>query len=170
MIPSNEDPPAVAAADRDFGGVLLGASTGIARPTSTEEVIDSVARAARDGTTLTIRGTGHSAGGQAVPRNSVVLDTMHLNDALDVDTKAEHITCGGGATLRQVVERTLPLGLLPRPLTNQLDLSVGGILGIGSGVGPASHLFGSLAANALELDVVTGDAQVHRCSPTVEPG
>ena len=160
---------ALAAAAEDFGHVRHGTSQGVVQPTSVADVAEAVNAAASTGSALTIRGTAHSAGGQAVPYDSTVLDLTRLSSIGRVDIEAKTVTCEGGATLRQLVEATLPLGLLPRPLTNLLDLTVGGILGIGGGVGPSSHLFGAIASNVVDMQVVTADAALHECSRTVEP-
>jgi len=160
---------ALSGVSEDFGHVVHGDPFGVITPTSGDEVIEAVHAAISSGWYLTLRGNGHSAGGQAVPRGSIVVDLSRLDRVGPVDTEKMTIRCGAGATLRQLVGATLPSGLLPRPLTNLLDLSVGGLLGVGGGVGPSSHLYGAIAANVVELDVVTGDGVLHRCSRMVEP-
>jgi cytokinin dehydrogenase len=159
---------ALAAVAEDFGHVRRGTARGVVRPTSVAEVSEVVRAAASAGSALTVRGTGHSAGGQAVPHDSTVLDLTRVNAVGRIDIEAGTVVCEGGTTLRQLVEAVLPLGFLPRPLTNLLDLSVGGVLGIGGGVGPSSHLFGALASNVIKMRVVTADGTLHECSPTVE--
>jgi cytokinin dehydrogenase len=160
---------ALTAAAEDFGHVRRGTPCGVIHATSAAEVGEAVAAAAAAGSAVTVRGTGHSAGGQAVPFDSTVLDLSHLNSVGRVDLEKMTITCEAGATLRQLVDAALPLGLLPRPLTNLLDLCVGGILGIGGGVGPSSHLVGAIASNVVDMQVVTGDGVLHECSRTAEP-
>jgi cytokinin dehydrogenase len=85
-----------------------------------------------------------------------------------VDRERGTIRCEPGALLRQVVGATLEHGLLPRALTNLLDLTVGGLLSVG-GIGPGSHRYGPLVANVTALEVVTGDGLLRRCSPTEVP-
>jgi hypothetical protein len=74
------------------------------------------------------------------------------------------IRCEPGALLRDVVSTTLEHGLLPRALTNLLDLTVGGVLSVGGGIGQGSHRHGPLAANVAGLEVVTGDGSIRACS------
>jgi cytokinin dehydrogenase len=124
--------------------------------------------AADSGTHLTIRGLGHSAGGQALPSDSAVLDLAHMQDVGPVDVDRLTVRCESGARLRDVVAATLPHRLLPLALTNLLDLTIGGIVSVGGGVGPGSHRSGPMAASVTELEVVTGDGTMHRCSPSVE--
>jgi len=167
MIDRSEE--ALAGVAEDFGHIYRGTARGVVHPRSAEEVSEAVVASAAAGSGVTVRGTGHSAGGQAVPRDSTVFDLSRLNSVGDVEVEDMTVSCDAGATLRQLVEATLPLGLLPRPLTNLLDLSVGGVLGVGGGVGPSSHVFGAIASNVEEIRIVTGDGVEHRCSRTTEP-
>lgn len=168
---SSMDQPSVSStvAVEDFGHVVTGTARGVVRPVSPEEVGEVIREAIASGSKVTLRGVGHSAGGQAVPADSVVLDMSSLNGIGPVDSSGMTIRCQAGATLRQIVDATLPHGLLPRVLTNLLDLTVGGILGVAGGIGPASLRHGSLSATVTELDVVTGDGVIHRCSRSLGP-
>ena len=150
----------------DFGHVLRGSPAGRVRARSADEVAAAVAEAVASGSKLTLRGVGHSAGGQALPKESVVLDLSQMNGVGPVDRERRTIRCEPGALLRQVVAATLQHGLLPRALTNLLDLTVGGLLSVG-GVGPGSHRHGPIARNVASLEVVTGDGSLHRCSRDV---
>jgi cytokinin dehydrogenase len=146
----------------DFGRLVEGMATGQVRPATTEEVVAAVAAARDSGEPVTIRASAHSFGGQAVPDRSRVFDVTRL-DAVRVEDATA--LCGPGATLRQVVEATLPHGLLLPTLTNLLDLTVGGLLSVG-GIGPASQAAGPLVANVSGLTVVTPDAALVTCSRT----
>jgi FAD/FMN-containing dehydrogenase len=146
----------------DFGRLVEGVATGYVCPATMEEVVAAVAGARDSGERVTIRASAHSFGGQAVPDRSQVLDVTRL-DAVRVEDATA--LCGPGATLRQVVDATLPHGLLPPTLTNLLDLTVGGLLSVG-GIGPASQAAGPLVANVSGLTVVTPDAALVTCSRT----
>jgi cytokinin dehydrogenase len=155
--------PAVAAVAEDFGHVLRGSPAGLVRPRSPAEVAEVVREAVSSGSRLTLRGLGHSAGGQALPSGSVAVDLSGLDAIGPVDRERQTIHCQAGALLRPVVVVALEQGLLPRALTNLLDLTVGGLLSVG-GIGPGSHRYGPILANAAELEVVTADGQLHTCS------
>src|SRR5437763_7478967 len=137
---------ALAAVAEDFGHVFRGKPLGVIRPTSAREISRAIGEARASSSRLTLRGIGHSAGGQSLPAESVVMDLSTMNAVGPVDAEAMTVRCGAGATLRQVVSATLPVGFVPRPLTNLLDLSLGGVLGIAGGVGPSSHRYGAIAA------------------------
>jgi len=154
---------AVAAVAEDFGHVLRGSPAGLVRPRSPAEVAEVVRDAASSGSRLTLRGLGHSAGGQALPCGSVVVDLAGLDAIGPADRERLTIRCQAGTLLRSVVKAALKQGLLPRALTNLLDLTVGGLLSVG-GIGPGSHRYGPVMANAPQLEVVTADGQLHTCS------
>ncbi len=145
--------------------MLRGSPAGVVRPRSAGEVSAAVREALTSGSRLTLRGVGHSAGGQALPVDSVVVDLSQMDGVGPVDHERETIHCEAGASMREVVLATLERGLLPRALTNLLDLTVGGLLSVG-GIGPGSHRHGPLVANVAALEVVTGDGSVRRCSRT----
>jgi len=153
------------AVTEDFGHVLRGSPAGVVHPRSAEDVAAVVQRAASSGSTLTLRGLGHSAGGQALPIDSLAVDFSEMRGVGSVDTERGTIWCEAGARLRDVVAATLERGLVPRVLTNLLDLTVGGLLSVG-GIGPGSHRHGPLIANVATLDVVPGDGSLRHCSRT----
>lgn len=148
--------------ERDFGRLVEGSATGHVQPTTVEAVVAAVESARRNRERVTIRASAHSFGGQAVPHRSAVLDVTRLDS---VRVEGATAVCGPGATLRRVVDATLPLGLLPRTLTNLLDLTVGGLLSVG-GIGPASQASGPFVANVSSLTVVTPEAELVTCSKT----
>jgi cytokinin dehydrogenase len=154
---------ALESVSEDFGHVVRGSPAGLACPRTAEEVADVVTNAVSSGSRLTLRGLGHSAGGQALPADSVVVDLSRMNGVGSVDLECRTVHCDAGALFRDVVTATLEHRLLPRALTNLLDLTVGGLLSVG-GVGPGSHRHGPLIANVASLEVVTGDGVRHRCS------
>ena len=72
---------ALAAAAEDFGHVCRGTARGVLYAVSAEDIAEAVTTAAWAGSGVTVRGTGHSAGGQAVPDDSMVFDLSRLNFA-----------------------------------------------------------------------------------------
>src|SRR6266702_2049515 len=149
----------------DFGQVVRGEPVGVVQPRSAREVAALVRDAGSAGERLTVRGAGHSFGGQSLPARSVVVDMSGLRGVESVDGDRELVRCGAGATLRDVVTATLPHGRLPRVMTNLLDLTVGGLLSVG-GIGPGSQSHGSMVSNVASMVVVTGDGEIRRCSRT----
>jgi cytokinin dehydrogenase len=154
---------AVGRVAHDFGNLARGEPLGVVQPASEDEVLALVREACSSGERLTVRGVGHSFGGQSLPARSVVLDMSRLNGVEPIDGDRAVIRCGAGATLREVVAATLPHGWLPKVLTNLLDLTVGGLLSVG-GIGPGSQRFGPIVSNVRSMVVVTGRGEMRRCS------
>jgi FAD/FMN-containing dehydrogenase len=65
----------IESASEDFGHVMRSTPLRVVAPASVDEVVSAVADAAAHGTRLTVRGLGHSCGGQALADRSAVLDT-----------------------------------------------------------------------------------------------
>ncbi len=108
-VPIDRSAAALAAVADDFGHVFRGKPLGVIRPTSVREVAQAIGEAKASGSKLTLRGTGHSAGGQSLPVESVVVDLSAMNVVGPVDAEAMTVRCEAGATLRQLVAATLPL-------------------------------------------------------------
>src|SRR6266581_8509208 len=142
----------------DFGHVVRGEPAGVVRPRSEQEVAALVRDACAAGGRLTVRGAGHSFGGQSLPARSVVVDMSGLT-GVELAGDGELVRCGAGATLRDVVAATFPHGALPRVLTNLLDLTVGGLLSVG-GIGPGSQRYGPVVSNVASMVVVTGQGEI----------
>jgi len=157
------EPGALGRVACDFGRVVRGEPAGVVRPRSGQEVAALVRDAGSAGGRLTVRGAGHSFGGQSLPARSVVVDMSGLGGVEFAGGEREVVRCGAGATLREVVTATLPRGRLPRVLTNLLDLTVGGLLSAG-GIGPGSQRHGPVVANVASMVVVTGDGGIRSCS------
>jgi cytokinin dehydrogenase len=147
----------------DFGRNVDHLPAAVARCASAEEVA-ALVRLCRDrGLPLTPRGQGHSQSGQSTSEGGVLLDTSALNTIHAIDRSGETATVGGGVVWRALVEATLPHGLVPRVLTNNLNVAVGGTLSM-AGLGVASFRYGTQADNVVELEVVTGAGEIVTCS------
>jgi cytokinin dehydrogenase len=87
-----------------------------------------------------------------------------LSRILHVDAGAEWVDVEGGVVWRDLVHFVKKLSLVPRVLTNNLGVTIGGTLSI-AGIGVASFKYGSQGDNVLEMDVVTGAGDLVTCSP-----
>jgi hypothetical protein len=106
------------------------------------------------------RGCGHSTDGNSLTCG-ISLDMRALAAIREVG--ADRVRLEAGATWREVLDATLPHGLTPPVLTDLLDLTVGGTLSAG-GVGGTSHVHGPQTATVIDLEVVTRDGAIVRCS------
>ena len=147
----------------DFGRMTRRIPEAVATPTSTEEVAGLVRRAARDRVRLTIRGGGHSQGGQSLTDRGLLLDMTGL-DRVELQGP-ELVRAQGGAQWGKVVDALHGTRRLPRILTDIGEVTVGGTLSAG-GMGTTSHRYGAQVGQVEQLEVVTGTGERALCSAT----
>ena len=135
----------------------------VVKPVSGEDVLAALGHASKHGLTVSTRGAAHSQSELAINRGGILLDMKSMGRILEVDESARTVTVESGAIWRDVVGRTYRHGLMPPVLTNNLSVTVGGTLSI-AGIGVASFKHGAQTDNVEELEVVTVDGTVHRCS------
>jgi cytokinin dehydrogenase len=155
------------AASSDFGGLARGHAAAVATPRSRDGLIALVEHACAKGLPLTPRGTGLGQSGQSIPRHGVSVDMRHF-DHVELSTDATRVTCGGGATWREVIAQTSPHGRVPQVLPLNLDISVGGTLSAG-GMGSTSHRYGMAASSVESVEVITGGGELVAASATTRP-
>jgi cytokinin dehydrogenase len=147
----------------DFGRRVDHLPGAVARCTSAEEVAEVVRFCREHRIPIVARGQGHSQSGQSTTEGGVLLDTSSLSTIHEIDEENEIATVDGGVVWRELVQATVPRGLVPRVLTNNLNVAVSGTLSM-AGLGVASFRYGTQADNAVELQVVTGTGEIVTCS------
>lgn len=152
---------ALDAASFDFGRVVRKRPRAIARPSSPREVAETIAAANRGPCPVTFQGARHSQSGQSLSEDGVLIDLKGLDRIGAVDDG--QIRVQGGVRWRDLVYRVIAEGYLPMALTTHLGVTVGGTLST-AGLSESTHLFGTQADSATELEVVTGDGRRMRCS------
>ncbi len=157
------DPAALAAAADDYGHLVSRTPLAVLRPGSVRDIVKIVRYANRHRLAVAMRGQGHATNGQAQVRAGVVIDSTTLGRVLEI--RPDRAVVEAGATWKALADAALAHGLTPPVLTDYLDLSVGGTISVG-GIGGTSQRYGLQADNVLELDVVTGEGELVRCSPT----
>jgi|HubBroStandDraft_3_1064219.scaffolds.fasta_scaffold03916_4 cytokinin dehydrogenase len=157
------DPEVLAHYRSDFGRMVDRLPAAVARCSSAEEVAEVIRLCRGKQIPVTCRGQAHTQSGQATSDQAVLLDTASLAAIHEIDATGETATVDGGVTWRRLVEATLAQGLVPRVLTNNLNVSIAGTLSI-AGLGVASFRYGTQADNAIELEVVTGAGEIVTCS------
>jgi FAD/FMN-containing dehydrogenase len=157
---------AIAAAGRDFGGIVERPPRAVLSAASVADVARAVRFAGELGIQVAARGCGHTTFGQAQAGDGLVVETRALNRVLRIE--ADRVVVEAGATWSALVAATLARGLMPPVLTDYLDLTVGGTLSVG-GLGGASYRFGAQVDHVFEVAVVTGAGEVEICSPSHLP-
>ena len=149
----------------DFGRMVDRVPGAVARCSSTEDVAEVVRFCRANGLTVHARGQGHTQSGQACSDGKVLLDTSSMQVIHEVNTSEGWALVDGGVVWRELVAKTVPMGWVPRVLTNNLGVSVAGTTSV-AGLGVASFRYGCQADNAIELEVVIGTGEIVRCSET----
>lgn len=156
------DPAERAAMADDYGHIVHRSPVAVLRPGSVQDIVSVVCYAARYGIKVAMRGQGHATFGQAQVDGGVVIDSRSLATIHQIS--GGFAVVDAGVTWLDLARATIGQGLTPPVLTDYLELSVGGTLGVG-GIGGASGHHGLQVDNVLEIEVVTGDGRLHRCSP-----
>src|SRR5262249_33568589 len=147
----------------DFGRMVDRLPGAIARCSSAAEVAEVVRYCRENGLSIHARGQGHTQSGQACSDGKVLLDTSSMQTIHEISRAEEWARVDGGVVWRDLVAKTVPIGLVPRVLTNNLGVSVAGTTSV-AGLGVASYRYGCQADNAIELEVVTGTGEIVVCS------
>src|SRR3712207_963458 len=160
------DETTLAAYASDYGRVVHRAPVAVLRPASVPDVIQALRFCCDQGLPVAARGQGHSTAGQAQVAGGLVIDMSTLQSIGPIEDGLVRVQ--GGATWRQILNKTVPLGWSPPVLPGFTGLSVGGTLSMG-GIGAACFRHGAQVDNVLALEVVTGEGELRRCSPSEHP-
>ncbi len=96
------------------------------------------------------------------------IDISSLRRILHVDVAERLALIEPGVTFADLVRHTLPLGLCPMLVPELEGITVGGAVA-GCSVESMSHKLGGFHDGCLEYEVITGDAELLRCSRETEP-
>lgn len=118
------------------------------------------------GLPVAVRGGGHNVAGLGTLDGGLVIDLQRLNQ-VQVDSAAQRVKVGGGATLGQMDAVTQQYGLAV-PAGVVTETGIGG-LALGGGYGWLRSKFGLTADNLLGAQVVTADGRGCRPMQTKTP-
>lgn len=156
-----DDQPARLERSTDFGRLIQRVPEVVVLPASTDDVAAVVRYARQHRVPVATRGEAHSQTGQALG-DRILIDLRSLDRILSVDA-ATGADCQAGATWENLVAKTIPMGLVPPVLTNNLGVTIGGTLAV-AGLGIASFRYGAQGDNVEEIEAVTGAGDVVVCS------
>lgn len=152
----------------NYGRIFQWTPRFVVQPRSAADV-QAVTRFARQaGLTVSTRGSAHSQSELGISRDGILLDMKAMGAIISVDQTNETVDVEAGVVWRDLVHHLKRYSLLPRVLTNNLGVTIGGTLSM-AGIGVASFRYGSQGDNVVEMDVVTGAGEIETVSPEKNP-
>ncbi|MGH7151772.1 MAG: FAD-binding protein [Planctomycetota bacterium] len=152
----------------NFGHIHFWRPRILVKPSGSGDVLEALRFAREEGLTVSTRGAAHSQSELGINRDGVLLDMKSMGRVLEVDEKGETVLVEPGVVWRDLLARTMSVGLAPPVLTNNLSVTVGGTLSM-AGIGIASFRYGAQTDQVEDLEVVTIDGTVHTCSRRRDP-
>jgi hypothetical protein len=134
-------------------------------PETAAEIATAIQEANELGLEIRIRSKGHSSNHLVLDdRTGVVIWTEFLN-RFDENVKGDTIWVDGGAVLAEVDEALGERGHGLPVIGDHNHITAGGFASVG-GVSPASNVYGMFVDNVEEIEWVTWEGTVSRCSKT----
>ncbi|MBR8838037.1 MAG: FAD-binding protein [Stigonema ocellatum SAG 48.90 = DSM 106950] len=154
----------LAAVSQDFGGIIQKQPQVVVCPQNSTDVAKAVKYAVDKELTISSRAAAHTSSGQSLNQGGILLDMKSLNQIHEFRPDYLWFKADAGITWKNVVDASIPHGVIPPVLTNNFDVTIGGTHSAG-GLGRNSFRYGSQADNCLGLEVVTGTGDLIWCTP-----
>ncbi|OLF06615.1 oxygen-dependent FAD-linked oxidoreductase [Actinophytocola xinjiangensis] len=164
------DPAVLTRFSHDFGHLVTESPWAVLRPGSVGDIVEMVRYARINGLTIAVNGQGgngaddlesHSNYGQAAVPGGISIDAKSLSTIHSIGANSAWVDTG--VTWAQLIDATLPRGLMPPSHTDYQHLSIGGTLSVG-GVGGQVQKYGLQVDTVSEIEIVTGRGYVVRAS------
>ena len=97
------------------------------------------------------------------------LDVRKMKHVLSIDRERKVAEVEGMTPYAELVDATLPLGLMPAVVPQLKSITVGGAV-TGGGIESTSFRHGFVHETVLAMDILTGDGDVLHCTPDNEHG
>jgi len=159
------DAATLATHESDAGNIVTARPAAVLFPGSVKDIQKMVKFCRKRGINVAPRGQGHAMFGQALVQGGLSIDMGSLNQIHGITSTSADVDAG--ATWKDLVTASVPLGVAPPVLTGFLGLSIGGTLSVG-GISP-TYDWGAQVDHARELEVVTGEGELLRCSAKLRP-
>ncbi len=91
------------------------------------------------------------------------VDVRGLDEILEIDVGGKRCVCEPGVTFKELVHRTLPLGLVPKVVPELETITLGGAVA-GCSIESMSFRYGGLHDSCRAYEVITGTGEVIECS------
>ncbi len=148
----------------NFGRVYHWTPRFVVRPVSHQDVVETIRFAREHDLFVSTRGAAHSQSELGISDGGILLDMKSMDRVLSLDEQNRTVDVEAGVVWRDLVHHLKKRSLVPRVLTNNLGVTIGGTVSM-AGIGVASFKYGSQGDNVLEMDVVTGAGESVTCGP-----
>jgi FAD-linked oxidoreductase len=161
LMQSNSSPGAPAQTWHNWAGNVTARPRRVAEPASADQVAAEISRAAADGLTVRMTGSGHSFT-PAAATDGLLLRPGRLSGIRAVDTAAGTVTLEAGTPLHVLNAQLLARGL---SLANMGDIQVQTVSGATqTGTHGTGREIGGMAAQIAGLELVLADGRLVTCS------
>jgi FAD/FMN-containing dehydrogenase len=148
--------------DSDFGGGKAGTRVRV-HTESVDEVLTVLEIAARHAFPVTVRGAGHSSGGQTIGASGVVLEHAPVAESLRINGDLAEVPAFW--TWQRLESELRAVGRDLVVATSSLETTVGGTLSLG-GFGVRSVRAGPQVDQVVALRLVCANGDISWCSPS----
>ncbi|MBA2545844.1 MAG: FAD-binding oxidoreductase [Solirubrobacterales bacterium] len=147
-----------AATVTDSGGLQCATVPSSPRPASEKELRAVVLAAAASGTGVSLRGYGHSAGGQSFGEGAAMLDLRGLDRVVEFDPQARTIRLQGGASWAALTRAAEPHRLGPTTKQEFETFTIGGSIAANAHGKSVDH--GPLIGGVRSLRLMKADGSI----------
>ena len=154
------DPASLSADSVDVGNFIHNTPVAVLRPASVDDIRKMVRFCRRFRIHVGARGQGHTTFGQSQVEAGLVIEMSTLNKVHSIAPTTADVDAG--VLWKDLLQTIVPQGLTPPALTGFTGLTFGGTLSVG-GIS-ANYADGGQVDHVRELEVVTGEGEVTRCS------
>ena len=149
-------------------GMAQWARSDVGHPGSGDEVREILARAAREGRTVALRGAGCSYGDAALNDGGIAIDFSRMNRILAFDPGTGVMTVQPGVTIEQVWRRALPHGWWPAVVPGTMFATIGGCAAMNVH-GKNNFRAGTTGRHVESFELLLTDGSVLTCSREENP-
>ena len=142
----------------DWGGMQKAGVKNVARPQTEADLEETVKFAARSDTKVSLRGSGHSAGGHSFCQDGLMIDLRDLNQVLELDQQNKTVRVQAGATWAVLTKILEPAGLAVTTKQEFDTFTIGG--SIACNVHGKSIDYGPIIENIISLRLLLADGEI----------
>jgi decaprenylphospho-beta-D-ribofuranose 2-oxidase len=149
-------------------GRAVRAACRYAAPQTVEELAETLRRASAEGLTVAFRGAGRSYGDAALNGQGLVVDVSALRQVLRWEPETGVMDTQPGLTIEDLWRGTIANGFWPAVVPGTMRPTLGGCVSMNVH-GKNNFKAGPFGDHVLDLDLLTANGELLRCSRTEHP-